>query len=205
MLHVLIGAVCAIALVKVFRRRFGFRRFGRYGGGYGHGYACADHGSWSPYERGGERGPYRQRWIDEDDEPPYWQAQAQAHGQGRRRGGFGWGAIFERLDATPAQEKAIRSAFDDLRSKARTVKDDVRGMRHDLAGSFRGESLDAETLGTVASRASGAVDALRDAAIGALLKVHEVLDEKQRATLADTLESAGSPFGAFRGWRRGHG
>jgi uncharacterized membrane protein len=197
MLHVLIGAVCAIALVKVLRRRFGFRRFGHYGGGYGPGYACADHGAWSPYEGGGERGPYRRRWIDDDDEPPPW--------QGRRRGGLGWRAIFERLDATPAQEKAIRSAFDDLRSKARTVKDDVRAMRHDLAGSFRHESLDAETLGTVASRASGAVDALRDAAIGALLKVHEALDEKQRAMLADTLESSGNPFGSFRGWRRGHG
>ena len=54
----------------------------------------------------------------------------------------------------------------------------------------------------MASRASGAIDGLRDAVIGALLKVHEVLDEKQRAALADTLESAGSPF---RGWGRGRG
>jgi uncharacterized membrane protein len=194
MVGVVIGAVCAIAVMKVLRRRFGFRRFGGYGG---HGYgpwqaaACGGHGGWGPYEGGG--GAYREPWIDGDVEPPW---------RGRRRGGFGWRAIFERLDATPAQEKAIRTAFDDLLRKARAVKDDAKGMRGDLASAFRGESLDAETLGTVASRASGAVDGLRDAVIGALLKVHEVLDEKQRATLADTLESPGSPF---RGWGRGRG
>ncbi len=78
------------------------------------------------------------------------------------------------------------------------MKEDARGMRGDLASALRGESLDAETLGTVASRATGAVDALRDAAIGAVLKVHEVLDERQRGIAADLLES-GPRFGG--GWR----
>ena len=112
--------------------------------------------------------------------------------------------LFERLDTTPAQEKAIRAAIGELRTKARAVKDDARGMRGDLAGALRGESLDAETLGTVASRASGAVDALRDAGIGAVLKVHEVLDERQRATLADSPSSRGLAWrrGSWgRGWR----
>ena len=96
-------------------------------------------------------------------------------------------------------EKA-KAAFAELRDKARAVKDDARGMRGDLANALRGESLDAETLGTVASRASGAVDALRDAGIGAVLKVHDALDERQRAIAADLIES-GPRFGggAWRG------
>ncbi len=198
MVGVVIGVVGAIVLMKVLRRRFGFGRrfaYGGYGGYGGHGGPGHWHDAGCAGPGGGHA--YRERWTDEDDAPPW---------QGRRRGwrggfrGFGMNAVFERIDATPAQEKAIRAAFDELRTKARAVKDDARGMRGDLASALRGESLDAETLGTVASRASGAVDALRDAAIGAVLKVHEVLDEKQRAIVADALDSGFGPFGR---WRRG--
>jgi hypothetical protein len=79
------------------------------------------------------------------------------------------------------------------------VKDDARGMRRDLASAFRSESLDAETLGSVASSVSGAVDGVRDAAIGAVLKVHDALDERQRRIVADLVES-GPHFG--RRWGR---
>ena len=117
------------------------------------------------------------------------------------RGFFWLRALFARLDTTPGQEKAIRAAFDELRAKSRAVKDDAKGMRGDLASALRGDSLDAETLGTVALARTGAVDALRDAGIGAVLKVHEVLDPRQRAILADLLES-GPRFGGSWG-RRG--
>ena len=189
MLGFLIGTVCLIGLVKV--ARFGRGRHcgygyghGHFGDPWGHGGGCGGrHGGWhGRYERGG--------WDDEDEGFSPW--------EGRRGGGFALRAMFARLDTTPGQEKAIKAAFDELRTKARAVKDDARGMRGDLATALRGESLDAETLGTVASRASGAVDGLRDAAIGAILKVHDVLDERQRAIAADFLES-GPQFG--RGWR----
>jgi uncharacterized membrane protein len=198
MVGVVIGVVGAIVLMKVLRRRFGFGRrfayaaYGGYGGGPGHWH---DAGCPGPGGHGGPGHAYRERWIDEDDSP--WEGRRWG-----RRGGFAMNAVFDRIHATPAQEKVIRAAFDELRTKARAVKDDARGMRGDLATALRGESLDAETLGTVASRASGAVDGLRDAAIGAVLKVHEVLDEKQRAIVADALESG---FGPFSGWRRGRG
>jgi hypothetical protein len=190
MLGFLIGAVCLIGLVKVVRRGR-YYGYGRGGSGYcGHGGGCGHHGGWhgGPHGYDGRSGS----WDDDggDDFSP-WEA--------RRGGGFfGLRALFARLDTTPGQEKAIKAAFDELRTKARAVKDDARGMRGDLASALRGESLEADTLGTVASRASGAVDALRDAAIGAVLKVHEVLDERQRGIAADLLES-GPRFG--RGWR----
>jgi hypothetical protein len=193
MLGFLIGTVCLIGLFKVARRHhYGYAHFGGpwgYGGGYGGG--CGRARGW---HHGGP-GAYGRRdwdWDDEDGGYSLWEA--------RRGGGgfFGLRAIFARLDTTPGQEKAIKAAFAELREKARAVKDDARGMRGDIANALRGESLDAETLGTVASRASGAVDALRDAAIGALLKVHDVLDERQRAIAADFIES-GPRFGG--GWR----
>jgi hypothetical protein len=188
MLGFLIGTVCLIGLVKVVRRaRYGY---GGFGGPWGHG-GCGHRRGW-----GGPRGydgPDGYGWEDDDDFSGPWQARG-----GRGGGLFGLRAVFARLDTTPGQEKAIKAAFDELRVKARAVKDDARGMRGDLASALRGESLDAETLGTVASRASGAVDALRDAAIGAVLKVHDALDERQRAIAADLIES-GPSFG--RGWR----
>src|SRR5205814_2044601 len=146
-------------LFKVLRRS---RGYGRWGYGYAPAFACGGHGGW--HGRGGWGGQGRDGWDDDD------------------RGGFGFGgwrggrggfvlrALFEQLDTTPGQEKAIAAALDELREKGRAVKSEAKDARGDLARAFRGESLDAETLGTVASRASGAVDALRDAGIGALLK-----------------------------------
>jgi Spy/CpxP family protein refolding chaperone len=107
--------------------------------------------------------------------------------RGAGRGGFVLRALLDRIDATGAQEKTIRAALDDLRAKARAVKDDAKASRGDLARAFEGESLDAEVLGAVASRATDAVDALRDATIGALVQVHSVLDARQRAILADLI------------------
>ena len=189
MLGFLVGTICLVALVKVVRRHhYGYGHFGG-AGPWGYGGGCGHRGGW----HGGPPG-YGRGWDDEEDEFSRWDARLR-HGGG---GFFGLRAIFARLDTTPGQEKAIKAAFDELRARARAVKDDARGMRGDLASALRGESLDAETLGTVASRASGAVDALRDAAIGAVLKVHDVLDERQRAIAADLIES-GPRFGG--GWR----
>jgi hypothetical protein len=182
MLGVLIGAVGAIFVVKAIRR-LRYRRFG-FGGPFGYGMAYGGHGH-----------GYRSHYIDDEDGPP-WDG---GRPSGRdRRGGFVLGALLSRIDATPEQAKAIRAAFDELRSKARAVKDDARGLRKDLAGAMRSEILDVETLGTIASRAGGTVDAVRDAAIGAMLQVHGALEPRQREIVADALESR---FGGFRrGW-----
>jgi hypothetical protein len=183
MIGVFIGAACLFGLCKMahmrrYGRRHHHRRFGgapwgmRGGCGYGYGGGgCGDeYGGYDGYD-----GP--EAWDDHRGGP--WEL---------RRGFFGLRSIFARLQTTPGQEKAIKAALQDLRSQGRSIRDDARGMRKDLASAFRAESLDAETLGTVASRASGTVDALRDAAIGAVLKVHDALDERQRGLLADMLQ-----------------
>ena len=189
----LIGTVCLVGFMRMLRRSYGYGGWG--GGPWGYGRTCGGHGGWhgGPYRA--RRGWYSDGAFDDDGEDfePW-----------RRRGGgpegmfFGLRSILDRLETTPGQEKAIRAAFDELRGKGRAVKEDARGMRRDLAAAFRGESIDAETLGTIASRTSGAIDSARDAAIGAVLKIHDALDERQRAIVADLLES-GLGFGRWRG------
>ena len=111
------------------------------------------------------------------------------HCRGERRTGFALRWLFERLDTTPGQEKVIRSAAEELFEKVRGLKDTVRGTRGDVARAFRADDFNAEILGDVFSRHDGALDELRRAFVGALAKVHEVLDPAQRARLADVLES----------------
>ncbi len=184
MIGLFIGAACLFGLCRAarMRRRMFWGRRGRFGhgpygmrggGGCGYGGYAGDFGGPDDYGYGYGGGG----WEDEGGPVDL-----------RGRGFFGLRSLFARLQTTPGQEKAIKAALKELRAKGRAVKDDARGMRTDLAGALRGESLDAETLGTVASRASGAVDALRDAAIGAVLKVHDALDERQRGILADMIE-----------------
>jgi uncharacterized membrane protein len=187
----LFGTVCLFALFKVMRRgRYGYGRFG--GWGHAPAFGCSGRG-------GGHHGGYdRGGWNDDDVGGGF------GFGGWRGgRGGFVLRALFEQLDTTPGQEKAIAAALAELREKGRAVKDEARDARGDLARAFRGESLDAETLGTAAARASTAIDGLRDAGIGALLKVHEVLDPRQRAILADLLER-GPRFGGYRRRDRGN-
>ncbi|MGO8994503.1 MAG: Spy/CpxP family protein refolding chaperone [Polyangiaceae bacterium] len=195
MLGVLIGAVCVIGIFKAVRRarRWGYG-YGQFAGPWGYGGGCGHRGGW----HGGYDGyDGADGWRDDSDLDDSFSPWGGGGRGGRGRGFFGLRGLFARLETTPAQEKAIKGALEELRTKGRAVKDDARGMRGDLANALRGESLDAETLGAVASRASGAVDALRDSAIGAVLKVHEVLDERQRRIVAELIES-GPRFG--RGW-----
>jgi len=178
MLGFLIGTVCLIGLIKVVRRGRRWGYYGGFGGGpfaydgggpCGHGHAYGRHGGW---DRGG--------WA---------------------RGGVGQSfflrAMFEQLDTTPGQEKAIRAALDELRTTANSVREELRDTRVDVARAMRADHMDEITLSDVAGKATNAVDTMRAAATSALSKIHEALDERQRATLADFIESGP---GFFRGW-----
>jgi uncharacterized membrane protein len=178
MLGFLIGTVCLIALVKVARRG---RTWGYGSPWMTHGGGCGGGSSWGA---GGGRG------------------------RGRRRGGWMGGglgrnfflrAAFERLDTSPGQEKAIRAALEELRVVARSVRADVASTRADIARAMRGDLLDEDALSDVSTRVTAAGEAMRAAAVGALAKVHAALDEQQRATLADLIES-GPGFGGRGGY-----
>ena len=176
MIGFLIGTLCLIGLFKVLRHRRGFGcgpGSSRWGRGWG----------------GGGWGHGRGRW-----------------GEGRGHDGPWDGAsfflrgLYEQLDATPGQEKVIREAAEELRDNARKLKDELRGSRTDVAHAVRSPSFDETRIGEVFAKHDTAIESMRKAAVGAVAKVHAVLDDKQRERLAELIES-----GPFRGGRRGRG
>jgi Spy/CpxP family protein refolding chaperone len=94
----------------------------------------------------------------------------------------------DRLDATPAQEKAIMSAIDDLRATGADLRSTLRGARQDLASAVRAPSFDASAVAQ-----STAFDQIADrftaAVATTLAKIHAVLDERQRNLLGELIES----------------
>lgn len=117
------------------------------------------------------------------------------HRHARFRGRFGLGRVLERLDTTPGQEKVIRTALDDLYEQAREVRGQIKETRRDLAQALRGESVDIALLHDVFRRHDDSLGKLRQGGLGAVARIHETLDERQRGMLADLVESG--PLG----WR----
>lgn len=108
-------------------------------------------------------------------------------------------ALLWRLDASPAQERAILGEVDKLRERLHGVKAGLHDVRGDLAAALRGPALDDAALGAVLGKLDAAEVEARSAAISALREVHEVLDDRQRGRLADLLERGGG--GGW--WRTG--
>lgn len=121
--------------------------------------------------------------------------------RGRHRG-FGRGRgplgglyhLLAELDASPAQEKAIRQEVERVRGKLGELREEKGRTRADLARAVRGESYDEEALADLFVRHDDLLRGLREELAGALGRVHVVLDEDQRARLAGILER-GRPRG----------
>jgi hypothetical protein len=116
------------------------------------------------------------------------------------RGGFGGGprrwflrSIFERLDTTPGQEKAIMSALEELANERRVVREEAQQTRADLARAVAGGVVDDTTLEETFARHDRLLAQLRVPFVEALKKVTLALDERQRKELADMVQ--GSSFG----------
>jgi len=103
--------------------------------------------------------------------------------------------LFERLETMPGQEKAIRGALDELFDTVGAAKQDLGGAREQLAALFRSEAFDETLLSGAISRHDEAVERVRTAGVDCLTKIYEALDPRQRAIVADWLESQrGGPF-----------
>ena len=132
------------------------------------------------------------------------------HGCHSHHGRFGWGGrrrhrawmmlhwLFSRIDASPAQERAIIAELEKLQDRLRAARAGVHEARGDLAAALRGPMLDDAALGAVLGRVDTATGAARSAVIDALRGVHGVLDDRQRGQLADLLDRGS-------GWWRGFG
>jgi uncharacterized membrane protein len=110
---------------------------------------------------------------------------------GRHPGGgrtMMWHAL-ARLDLSPAQEKVVRTEFQQLKDKARALKDEGKSARGDMARSIRGDSFEEGALAAMFIRHDDILHDLRGDLAGALGRIHAVLDPEQRERLAEMIES----------------
>ena len=187
-----IGTICLIGLARAIARRrwYGYSPYGGYAYGLGghHGGFGGHHGGFGGHRRG--FGRHQGHWHHDiwgDDTPPW-----RGSGEGRREGPWGRGVVFSilaRLDATPAQEKAILAALDELKETARGLRGVGRDVRADVARAIRGSLLDDMALEGATSRIDDVTLKLRAAARAAIAKIHEVLDDRQRKMLGDMIDS----------------
>jgi Spy/CpxP family protein refolding chaperone len=162
-----IGTACVIGLAMMAGRRHRYHHHG-YGGHGGFGRHFGGHGHHGGFGRGG--GFFMRR--------------------GLRR-------IFENLDTTPAQEKVIATAVDDLRDQAQAAKEHVGETREKVANAIRDEHMDERTFGAIFDEPLERLKALRDEFAKTASTIHETLTPKQRERLSDMVGS-GTRWG-FRG------
>jgi hypothetical protein len=162
-------------------------RRGCYAGEYGYGWQAP----WAAYEGEAEHAHHHRRHRGH-------------RGRRGRRGRWMLHAALSRIDATPAQERAIVGEIDRLRERVSGVRDGLHDTNVDLAAAVRGPLLDDAALGAVLGRVDGATSEVRAAALDALRNIHAVLDDKQRAALADLIErrGGGRGSGGAGGWFR---
>jgi hypothetical protein len=177
MLGIILGTVVAIGIFKAFRRHRGWGRCG--GGYYGRG----------PFMLGGFDGPGSDPGgFDMADS---WHAGHGWHG--------GWGprmflrSLFQRLETTPGQEKAIVAALDELRENRRVIREEMRHTREDIGRVIGGGLVDDGVLEETFARHDRLAAQLRVAFVEALRKVTETLDEGQRKKVARFVEGGGFP------------
>ncbi len=160
------GAMCLVGMVYVLRRPYAFGHSGGWHRGWHGGYGR--HG-WRGGEEWGGRGP-----GGGFGEP------------GRARRMLRW--VYERLGTSPAQETVLADAAEAVVSAAGSFRGEWVQSRADLARALRSDVFDVDTLTTAFSRHDQRIRALREVLTSQGARVHEVLDGRQRAALADLLE-----------------
>jgi hypothetical protein len=162
------GALCLVGMVYVLRRPYAFGHYGGWHRGW-HG-AHGRHG-WQGGEGWGGRGPGR------------------GFGDpGRARRMLRW--VYERLGTSPAQETVLADAAEAVGSAAESFRGEWEQSRGDLARALRSDVFDVDALKSTFSRHDERIRAVREVLTTQGARVHEVLDGRQRATLADFLERA---------------
>ena len=90
----------------------------------------------------------------------------------------------------------MSEALRGLLAELRTVGDEAAGTRGDLGAAFGAERLDEQRLGELFARHDELLGTARKSVVGALSKIHDVLEPKQREQLSRWIGRRG--FGPFR-------
>lgn len=117
-------------------------------------------------------------------------------GGGRWSGGR-WGGggapwwmrgAFARLRTSPDQELELVEAARTLREEGLQLREAVLASRTELVAALRAPEVDETRLAELFARHDEALATARKGFVGAFAQVHQVLDDEQRARLANWLE-----------------
>lgn len=175
MLGFLLGTACIVGVVAVARSSYRWGRWNRFGRGFG----CGP-GEFAGRYGTGEWGRHR----------------GLGHGRSSWGRGFRLRGLFERLETTPGQEKVFTSAAEQLRQAREKVREELQRSRREVAQALRGEQFNPASIREIFARHDLLIADFRAAALDALSKIDESLDDRQRKILADLIESGG---GFYRG------
>jgi Spy/CpxP family protein refolding chaperone len=149
MLGIIVGTLCLVGFIAVWRRRFGRGCYP------GHGFG-----------RGGFFG---------------------------RRRHFGMYRLFEELDTSPGQEKAIRGAINELRGTLGGLRPSLVEARSGVAAAIASETFDGAAVEQNLDTRVGELSRVGPSLALAIGKIHEALDADQRRRLARFIDSL--PYG----------
>jgi len=102
---------------------------------------------------------------------------------------FGWRRLISKLDASPAQERALRDLFLSTRDQLRQLHVDSRALREEMGEVVRGDKFDAARFMGAEAKAGEKFRQATGIIRTTLEQVHEVLDAEQRAKVAHFITS----------------
>ena len=111
--------------------------------------------------------------------------------------------LFRHLDTTPGQEKVFSSAAEDLEGRFREMKSELDQARKEIGRSLRLPQFDPSAIRESFARQRAHLDTLEESVIAHLGKIHEALDDRQRAALAELIQDG--PRRSMRGCGYGYG
>lgn len=162
--------------------RFHHRR--HYGTTHGPSWGHGHRGRWG-HMPGGDRPDWNHGHVG-----PSWRMRA----RGMERM-VGW--LASRLEATPEQYRVIRNEVEQFADKTQDLRREFRLSKDDITNAMRGESFDEEIMGESFARQDDRIREVREQLVGALARIHDVLEPRQRERLAELSQH----FGTRGGWR----
>jgi Spy/CpxP family protein refolding chaperone len=97
--------------------------------------------------------------------------------------------LMRSLDASPSQERALRDLIHSARDQLRELHRDGRDVRQEIGDVLRAASIDDSRLAAAEAKVGSKVRDAADILRKTLLQMHEILDTRQRAQLADWITS----------------
>ncbi|MET0387496.1 MAG: periplasmic heavy metal sensor [Polyangiales bacterium] len=174
------GTLCLFGLFATLRRR---RMWGHAYGWGGHGFG--GHG-WGSHGFGGHGfAPFAAYppWARRRGRSAYWLRQ-----------------IFEQMDTTPGQEKAIVKSIESFKEHMAVSRNELHDVRKQVAQALGGDVLDESVLSAALDRVEELIARTKLELTTALTEVHASLDGRQRKELAELISEGlvGRRFGYER-------